>query len=124
MADNPTTAVQRVYGADDLYSPRMIAAYLQQLQRADRAAAGEIEDAAAALETIIKHSAPAAVALGMGGGIRARTIVEPLTEAANAHFAAAKLAQLCWTRFYRVFGEHIEATRRTPKNKRMNWEDS
>lgn len=130
MSENETSkriaAVEKIYGADDLYSPRAIQEYLNRLRRADRAAATEIGDNAEELRAVIARSPGIGVLLGWDSRRKAQRICEPLFEAANAHNAAAKLEILAWQRFYQHFGETIEAlSGKKPKSKKtMDWGDA
>lgn len=118
--------IEQIYGADDIFSPRAIQAYITQLRRADRAAANEIADSAEAIQQVIANSPGIGILLGYDSRRKARIIVEPLMEAANAHNAAASLAVLSWQRFYKHFGDSIEAARQAKggRGKKMDWGDA
>lgn len=125
MSSNKTlVTIEQLFGTDDLYSPRAIQAYLNQLRRADRAAATEIADNAEELQSIIERSPGIGILLGWDSRRRARLICEPLHEAANAHSVAAKLSILAWQRFHQHFGNAIEAASGKSRGKKtMDWGD-
>lgn len=118
--------IEQLFGTDDVFSPREIQAYLNQLRRVDRAACQEIADTAEVIQQVIARSPGVGILLGYDSRRRARMICEPLQEAANAHNAAANLAVLSWQRFIKHFGDTIEETRRSrgqAGRRTMNWED-
>lgn len=118
--------IERFYGADDVFSPRAIQEYLNRLRRSDRAAANEISDTAEMIRQVVENSPGVGILLGLDTRRKARLVVEPLFEAARAHDAAAALSVLAWQRFYRHFGDAIEATRRQKgsSNRKMDWGDA
>jgi len=113
--------ISKIYGADDLESPRAIREYLQRVRRASRIAATEIGDCAEQLETIISASPGVGILLGWDTRRRARHICEPLNEAANATNVAAKLAVVTWKRFEDVYGETLEQASGKKRGKQINW---
>lgn len=113
--------VSKIYGADELESPRAIREYLQRIRRASRIAAQETGDCAGQLETIISASPGIGILLGWDTRRRARHICEPLNEAANALNVSAKLAVVTWTRFERVYGETLEQAAGKKRGKQINW---
>lgn len=120
------TAIERIYGTDDLYSPRAVQAYLNQLRRADRAACAEIGDVAEMMEQVLSRSKGVPILMHVDTRWMARRVVEPLNEAANAHNAAANLAVLTWQRFHRHFGTVVDEARRSKGKsaRRMDWGDA
>lgn len=119
-------AIEALYGTDDLYSPRAIQEYLNQIRRADRSAACELHDSAEMLRGVIEHSQGAAVLLGFDTRRRARLVAEPLYEAANAHNAAANLSVLAWKRFHQHFGGAMDAARKAKgkSGRQMRWDET
>jgi len=118
-------AVEQLYGADDLFSPRAVKEYLDRVRRAERSAATELGDAAELLEAVLASSPGVGILLGWDSRRRARMICAPLNEAANAHNAAATLSVLAWKRFHATFGDTIDAAKgRGSRSRTMDWTEA
>ena len=126
MANVNHTQIEAIYGGDDIYSPRAIQEYLNQIRRADRAASNEIADTAAAIQQVIASSPGIGILLGYDSRRRARNVCEPLIEAARAHHAAANLSALAWQRFMKHYGKAIDLSRKAKGSgrKTMDWDDA
>lgn len=117
-----------IFPSEDLASkpsPRVIRDYIRKVGRINRQATLELEEDVEIIHQVIASSPGIPILMGMDMRRRAKWIVDPLSEAANAHNAARNLSILAWQRFQRQFGPAMEAASKGRSKGRptMDWSD-